>query len=138
MMSDKSSKDQGTFLAEERTELATFRTSLALDRTTLAWIRTTLTMSSFGLGLIGFFRALQQQHETPETVRMHAGAVHFGVALVVIGVAATVLVGVSHLSMVRKLKAGEMPLPTIWPLSVTLSLLLAMLALGGLWAVFAR
>lgn len=127
-----------TSLAVERTELATYRTCLALDRTTLAWIRTTLTMSSFGLGLIGFFRAVQQQGETPKTIRMHEGAIHFGVALVVIGLFATMLVAVSHLSMVRKLRAGEMPLPTVWPLSVTISLLLALLALGGLWSVFSR
>lgn len=127
-----------TSLAEERTELATYRTCLALDRTTLAWIRTTLTMSSFGLGLIGFFRAAEQQGETPKTIRMHEGAIHFGVMLVVIGVIATVLVAGSHLLMVRKLRAGEMPLPTIWPLSVTISLMLALLALGGLWSVFSR
>jgi putative membrane protein len=130
--------DSKTLLAGERTGMATFRTCLALDRTTLAWIRTTLTMSSFGLGLIGFFRAIREHGETPETIRMHQGAVHFGMALVVIGVIATVLVAWSHLSMVRKLRAGEMPLPTMWPLSVTISLLLALLAMGGLWSVFAR
>jgi putative membrane protein len=131
-----SEMDPKTSLAEDRTELATFRTSLALDRTTLAWIRTTLSMSSFGLGIIGFFRAVRQQGETPESIRMHEWAIHFGVALVVIGVAATVLVAISHMLMVRKLRAGEMPLPTMWPLSVSISLLLAMLALGGLWSVF--
>jgi len=123
-------------LAEERTEMATYRTSLALDRTTLAWIRTTLTMSSFGLGLIGFFRTVRLQAETPETIRLHEGAIDFGVALVLIGVVATVLVAISHLSMVRKLRAGEMPLPTMWPLSITVSLLLSLLALGGLWAFY--
>ena len=45
----------------DRTELAKFRTSLALDRTTLAWIRTTLTMATFGFGMIGFFRALNEK-----------------------------------------------------------------------------
>src|SRR5271154_850477 len=131
---DRSQADPREPLAEERTEMATYRTSLALDRTTLAWIRTTLTMSSFGLGLIGFFRTLREQAETPETIRLHEGAIDFGVALVLIGVIATVLVAISHLSMVRKLRAGEMPLPTMWPLSITVSLLLALLALGGLWA----
>ena len=118
--------------------MAAYRTSLSLDRTTLAWIRTTLTMSSFGLGMIGFFRTLRQEGETPETIRLHQGAVHFGVALVVIGVIATVLVAISHLSMVRKLRAGEMPLPTMWPLSITISLLLALLALGGLWGFYLK
>jgi hypothetical protein len=40
--------------------------------------------------------------------------------------------------MVRKLRAGEMPLPTMWSLSVTISLLLALLAVGGMWSVFNR
>ena len=54
-------------------------------------------------------------------------------ALVVIGVVATVLVAMPHLSMVRKLRDGEMPLPTFWPVSVTISLLLALPAMVGLW-----
>jgi putative membrane protein len=128
--------DPRVSLAENRTEMATFRTSLSLDRTTLAWIRTTLAMSSFGLGMIGFFRSLRQASGTPESVRLHEGAIHFGLALVVIGVVATFLVAISHLSMVRKLRAGEMPLPTMWPLSITVSLLLALLALGGLWVIY--
>jgi putative membrane protein len=135
-MSEDSKADPRVSLAEERTEMATFRTSLSLDRTTLAWVRTTLAMSSFGLGMIGFFRTLRQQAETPESIRLHEWAIRFGLALVVIGVVATVLVAISHLSMVRKLRAGEMPQPTAWPLSITFSLLLALLALGGLWTVF--
>lgn len=135
-MSDGSKADPRVFLAEERTEMATYRTSLALDRTTLAWVRTTLSLSSFGLGMIGFFRTLREKSDTPEHVRLHESAIHFGVALVVIGVVASVLVSISHFSMVRKLRAGKMPEPTIWPLSISLALLLALLALWGLWAVF--
>jgi putative membrane protein len=123
-------------ITREREELATFRTGLALDRTTLAWIRTTLTMSSFGLGMIGFFRTLRMQHETPENIRMHQGAIHFGVALVLIGVVATVMVTASHYSALRKLRAGEMPVAAKWPLSVSMALLLALLALWGLWVFF--
>jgi putative membrane protein len=135
-MSDDSKADPRVFLAEERTEMAAYRTSLALDRTTLAWIRTTLSMTSFGLGMIGFFRTVQLQRQTPEAIRLHENAIYFGVVLVVIGVVASVLVAISHLSMVRKLRAGEMPLPTMWPLSVSISLLLALLALGGLWTFY--
>jgi putative membrane protein len=129
-------KDPRVTLAEERTELAIFRVSLALDRTTLAWVRTTLTMSSFGLGMIGFFRTIRMQADTPESVRLHEAAIHFGVALVVIGVVATALVAVSHVSALRKLRAGEMPMAARWPLSITLALLLALLALWGLWSTF--
>jgi putative membrane protein len=137
-MSEDAGKDPRVTLAEERTELATFRTSLSLDRTTLAWIRTTLTMSSFGLGMIGFFRSVQTENPTPESVRMHEGAIHFGVVLVVIGVVATVLVAVEHFSALRKLQAGETPVAAKWPLSITVALLLALLAVWGLWVIFYR
>ena len=124
--------------AEERTEMAALRVGLAIDRTTLAWIRTTLGMSSFGLGMIGFFRSVREHAETPESIRLHEGAIQFGVVLVVLGLVATVLVAISHLSMLRKLRAGETPVPAAWPLSITISLLLALLAVGGLWFVFSK
>jgi putative membrane protein len=69
-------------------------------------------------------------------VRMHEGAVHFGLALVVIGVVATVLVAMSHFSALNKLRAGEMPVAARWPLSITVSLLLALLAMLGIWETF--
>jgi putative membrane protein len=123
-------------LGEQRTEMAALRVGLAIDRTTLAWIRTTLGMSSFGLGMIGFFRSVREHAETPESIRLHEGAIHFGVLLVVIGVVASVMVAISHLSMLRKLRAGETPVPAAWPLSITICLLLSLLAVGGLWMVF--
>ena len=137
-MSGDAGKEPRVTLAEGRTELATFRTSLSLDRTTLAWIRTTLTMSSFGLGMIGFFRSVRMENPTPESVRMHEEAIHFGVALVVIGVVATLLVAVAHFSALRKLQAGETPVVAKWPLSITVALLLTLLAVWGLWVIFDR
>jgi putative membrane protein len=135
-MSANPQSDPRVPLAEKRTQLAAFRTSLALDRTTLAWIRTTLGMTSFGLGMIGFFRTLRQRSETPETIRMHQSAIHFGVALVLIGVAATVVVCISHLSNLQKLRRGETPTPAFWSLSIAIGILLALLALAGLWSFY--
>jgi putative membrane protein len=135
-MSEIPQVDPRVPLAERRTKLAAFRTSLALDRTTLAWIRTTLTMTSFGLGVIGFFRALRQQAETPANIRLHQTAIHFGVALVLIGVAASVFVTISHLRTLRQLRREETPTPAILPLSITIAVLLALLALAGLWSFF--
>ena len=128
--------DPRVTLAGERTEMATFRTSLALDRTTLAWVRTTLTMSSFGLGMIAFYRTIRMEAHTPESVRLHEAAIHFGVTLVVIGVVATGLVAVAHISALRKLRAGETPMTARWPLSISLALLLALLALWAMWVTF--
>jgi putative membrane protein len=127
--------DPRVSLAHERTDLALFRTSLALDRTTLAWIRTTLGMTTFGLGMIGFFRTLRERSETPVTIREHVMAIRFGEVLVALGVIATAMVAVGHLSALKKVTAGVAPEASRWPLSVTLAVLLALLALGGLWVV---
>jgi putative membrane protein len=69
-------------------------------------------------------------------VRLHEAAIHFGVTLVVIGVVATGLVAVSHISALRKLRAGEPLMTAKWPLSISLSLLLALLALWAMWVTF--
>ena len=129
-------QDPRVSLAENRTELATFRTSLALERTTLAWVRTTLTMSSFGLGIIGFFRALRRESATPENIRHHQAAIHFGIALVILGVIATILVAIWHHSVIRKLRSGQIPKAMHWPLSIIISFLLSLMALVGLWYLF--
>ena len=135
-MSDSSAPDPRVSLAYDRTEMAAFRTSLALDRTTLAWVRTTLAMTSFGLGMIAFFRTLREQNETPESVRLHQGAIHFGVALVIIGIIATIFVVFTHAKIVRQLQRDEPPTLSLWPPSIMLALLLSLMALYGLWIVF--
>ena len=76
--------------------MASLRTKLALDRTTLAWIRTALTMATFGFGMVGFFRVLQEQSQNEKTMRLHAGAIRMGIALLMLGIIATVLAGGAH------------------------------------------
>ncbi len=125
-------------LAEKRTGLANYRTRLALDRTTLAWIRTTLTMASFGFGLVAFFRSLQHETPTEETTRLHTGAIRFGVGLIVLGLVATVLAGLSHWFTLRRLNRGEEPLASRWPLSITIAMLMSILFMGGLWIFFVK
>ena len=125
--------DPRTDLALHRTSAAKFRTQLALDRTTLAWIRTTLTMATFGFGTIGFFRSLREKSPTPEAVQMHQNAIRFGFSLVFLGIVATVLAGISHWFTLRKLRRGETPALTQWPLSITVCMLLAIIGLVALW-----
>ena len=136
-MNDISSSDPRTELASQRTELATFRTAQALDRTTLAWIRTTLTMGSFGFGMIGFFRTLQDRAQTPEAARLHHAAVRLGELLVLMGIVATVLAGASHWNTLRRMDRGELPKAARWPLSITIALFVALLGVAGLWRLFA-
>jgi len=114
------------------------RSHLALDRTPLAWIRTSLTMGTFGFGMVGFFRSLRAQAPTPETIRLHQGAIQFGTGLVVLGICVVTLAGLSHWFTLRKLRAGAPLELAKWPLALVLVLLLAMLFLAGLWALQAR
>ena len=125
-------------LARDRTDMARFRTQLALDRTTLAWIRTTLTMATFGFGTVGFFRSLREKSPSPEAVRRHEAAITFGVALIILGVAATVAVDISHWLTLRRLRRGEAPVVSHWPLSITVAMLLSIIGLVSLWLLFSR
>ena len=134
-MSDAPNTDPRVALASKRTTLASFRTAQALDRTTLAWVRTTFTMGSFGFGMIGFFRTLDEHAETPQSARLHHEAIRFGECLVLGGLVATVLAGISHWNTLRRMERGEMPRAALWPLSITVALFVALLLAAGLWSV---
>ena len=135
-MSDTPNSDPRVARATKRATLASFRTAQALDRTTLAWLRTTLAMGSFGFGMIGFFRTLEEHAQTPETVRLHHGAVFFGELLIVGGIVADVLAGISHWNTLRRMQRGELPRVAGWPLSITVALFVALLGAAGLWSMF--
>ena len=122
--------------AGDRTALAKFRTQLALDRTTLAWIRTTLTFATFGFGTVGFFRTLREKSASPESVQLHENAIRFGVALLVLGIVATILAGVSHWLMLRRLRQNKRIVLTPWPLSITVAMLLSLIGLVLLYSSF--
>ena len=113
--------------------MAEYRTHLALDRTTLAWIRTTITMAAFGFGMIGFFRSLRESSPSAETIRLHHAAIHFGEALAVIGLLALLCIAVAHWRALRRLRRQETLPMSVWPLSITLAALLAVLGLAALW-----
>jgi putative membrane protein len=130
--------DKREGLAGDRTTLAIFRTQLALDRTTLAWIRTALTMGTFGFGLVAFFRSVRQVDPSAETIRVHQGAILFGTSLVILGIVAMILTGLLHLLTLGRLRQGKLPALSLWPLSVTVAMLLAVVGLVGLWLLLVR
>ncbi len=130
------SSDPSVTMASRRTGMASFRTQLALDRTTLAWVRTTLTMAGFGFGMVGFFRSLRASSPTAENIRLHEGAIRFGTGLIILGIVATLLACLSHWFALRKLQRGEPAALSKWPLAITVSVLLAILGLAGLWTMF--
>ena len=139
-MSEGPSKpdDPKESLARTRTGLAAYRTAMALERTTLAWIRTTLTMASFGFGMVAFFRTIQEKAPSAESLRLHQGAIRMGTALLLLGIGGAVLAGISHWSTLSRLRRGESPVLSRWPLSVTLAMLTAVIGLVGLWELFLR
>jgi uncharacterized membrane protein YidH (DUF202 family) len=133
IMDQKSTGAANVDPALDRTAMAKFRTQLALDRTTLAWIRTTLTMATFGFGMVGFFRSLREKTPTPEAVHLHDNAIRFGISLIILGIIATVLAGISHWLTLRRIRRNEAVVLTQWPLSITVAMLLAIIGLVLLW-----
>ena len=69
---------------------------------------------------------------------MHQAAIQFGYTLVILSLLATVLSAVSHWLTLRRLRSGEMPELTQWPLSITVAMLLSVPGLGALWSLLAR
>jgi putative membrane protein len=130
------SDDPRAELARDRTSMANFRTQLALDRTTLAWVRTALAMTSFGFGMVAFFRTMQRENPDAETIRLHQHATRMGTALLVMGIISTLLAGGSHWLSLRRLRQGKLPALRRWPVSITLALVFAIVGLIGLWALF--
>ncbi len=128
--------NSATDLAEQRTDLANHRTQLALDRTTLAWIRTTLTMATFGFGMVGFFRTMEEKSPSPQAMRLHDGAIRMGVSLILLGITATILAGISHWNALRRMQRGQPLEISIWPLSLTVAVLVSIVGLVGLWELF--
>ena len=117
-MEGTASQDPRSPLTQERTLFAKYRTQLALDRTTLAWLRTALTFATFGFGMVGFFRAVQQTANTPESAKLHQAAIHMGVALILIGVIGLLSAAAAHLLTLGKLRRGETLPSSTWPLTL--------------------
>jgi len=130
---EKARADPRVGLAQKRTTFANFRTQMALDRTMLAWVRTTLTLGTFGLGVIGFFRAVRQRAENADTIALHQHAIQFGTGLVVLGLVATVLAMLWHWRALRRLRRGEELELRSFPLSLVLAFFLVLLGAAGLW-----
>ena len=95
-------------------------------------------MATFGFGLVGFFRSLRESNPSIEAKRLHEGAIRFGTSLIILGILATILAGLSHLITLRRIEQNKLPVLTHWPLSVTVALRVAVAGLSGLWALFAR
>jgi len=122
-------------LASRNTGLAYQRTRLAADRTLMAVIRTALSLIGFGFTISEIFRNLKENG----VIKAGAGASHhFGIALVLLGIAMLVIGIVYHGQLMLALRGarnrmvadglirGESPFPT----SFTFITAIVLLAIG--------
>ena len=105
---------------------------LAAERTLLAWIRTDLALMGFGFVVARFGLFLEQL----QTIRGAAPTEHtglslwFGTALIAVGVLVSVMTGVHHMRLVRRLDRGDSGRPHRATEAVVIAFLLALVGLG--------
>jgi putative membrane protein len=107
------------------------RVRFAAERTFLAWIRTGLAMTGFGFVVARFGMFLRELAaargaEDPHSPRL---SVWVGSALIVLGVAVTVVTATQHVRVLSRLRQGLPLEPDRWPLAVIVSFLLSVVGI---------
>jgi len=113
--------------------LATDRTRLAHERTMMAWIRTGLSLISFGFTIYKFFQI--QELRTPFQDGL-IGARSFGFMMILTGLVAVLLAGLSHRREMRSLRAAGVEVPP--SMATIVGGLVSLLGILGLIAVVFR
>ena len=134
--SQSDSASIATELASRRTGMSFHRTRMSADRTLMSVIRTSLSLIGFGFTI---FQVFQKLHET-QVLKSSEAARHFGVALVLLGIA-MLLVGIGyHVTFMLGLRReraqmkadGLVHAESQFPVSLTLMVALLLLAIGVL------
>lgn len=127
---------KSTELAARRTGMSFQRTRLSADRTLMSVIRTALSLITFGFTI---YHGFQHLHEA-QVLTSSAAPRRFGEALAALGVAMLVLGIGYHLAFMLELRkervrmrlAGLVHAESEFPVSLTLIVALALLAVGVL------
>jgi putative membrane protein len=109
------------------------RVRFAAERTLLAWIRTGLALMGFGFVVARFglfLRGIALASKTPPPPRAPGWSLWIGIALVVLGVAVTLLAAAEHLRILKRLNRAEPYLPPKWSLGLVVALVLAAIGLA--------
>jgi inner membrane protein YidH len=134
-LSSKSDSDRSSVeLAARRTGMSFQRTRMSADRTLMSVIRTSLSLIGFGFTIYQVFAKLREA----EVLKSAAAPRHFGLALVLLGVA-MLAVGVGyHVAFMLSLRRqreqmkveGLVHAESPFPVSLTLIVALLLLAIG--------
>ena len=131
-MPEKNAGDQGTVLAEHRTDLALHRTIIAADRTLMAWIRTSISMIGFGFSMIKFFQYLPGE-VTVGTIRRPNAPRNLGLTLIALGTLALCGAIWQYRSFLKNIGAPQAK--HLWSISVSVAIvvvLIGVLAFAGI------
>jgi putative membrane protein len=131
----RSSSDINTELAARRTGMSFQRTRMSADRTLMSIIRTSLSLISFGFTI---FQLVQKLKDNNVLAGATGASRHFGLALVVLGIAMLIIGIIYHLQfmyglrmMRAQMKAeGLIHGESHFPPSLTLITALALLLIG--------
>jgi len=134
MGSGSESERMSVELSSRRTGMSFQRTRMSADRTLMSVIRTSLSLIGFGFTI---FQVFQKLHDS-QVLRSSQAALHFGIALVLLGIAMLVSgIGYHCFFMVglrkerQALKAqGLVHAESQFPVSLTLLVALLLLIIG--------
>jgi putative membrane protein len=136
-ISSKSDSDRSSVeLAARRTGMSFQRTRMSADRTLMSVIRTSLSLIGFGFTIYQVFAKLYEA----EVLKSATAPRHFGLALVLLGVA-MLMVGIGyHVAFMLSLRRqreqmkveGLVHAESPFPVSLTLMVALLLLAIGVL------
>ncbi len=134
MASEPLATDPSTELSMRRTGMSFQRTRLSAERTLMSVIRTSLSLISFGFTIFQVFQKLSDK----DVLSGSGPARHFGVALVVLGIAMLVVGIVFHVQFMAGLRAERKAMTeaglihgeSAYPLSMTLVAAVVLLLIG--------